>query len=404
MRIASRLGLPSTLSRPLQLAVLFYLAHLLCEPWIGSSQIFLGLSIIAAGIAVARHDLTVPFHRLYLPLGLYLAASTTAALVSDHPMKSVGDVGEWMNFLVLPLGLALYQRVPESRRIALRVFVFLGSMMAVWGLVQFFVLGDRDLEHRIHGPAAHVMTYSGIILLLSLFALGLVRRRGTAGLLMMGSLTAFALVLTFTRSAWLGWAVGFFALVFMRRPRWLILAVPLLILAVTFSPLEIFGRMVSSFDVQQSSNLDRIRMAQAGVEMVRDHPLFGVGPGNVKEMYPFYRAADAPRFRIPHLHDNLIQIWAESGILALAGYLLFLGMFLDLCLRGRKGPPISRGFAGAGLAALVGITIAGLFEFNFGDSEVAMTMLDLFALALTWMASSEAVAERVDDGQAVAAN
>jgi hypothetical protein len=35
----------------------------------------------------------------------------------------------------------------------------------------------------------------------------------------------------------------------------------------------------------------------------------------------------------------------------------------------------------AGLVAVVGLAIAGLFEFNFGDAEVAMNMLDVLAVA-----------------------
>jgi O-antigen ligase len=144
--------------------------------------------------------------------------------------------------------------------------------------------------------------------------------------------------------------------------------------------MDFFGRLVSSFDVRQSSNLDRIRMAEAGVEIIKDYPTLGVGPANVKEIYPLYRKPDAPRFRPPHLHNNVIQIWAERGILALAGYVLFIGLFLRECARGWRGP--NREFAQAGVAMAVALTYAGMFEFNFGDTEVLYTTLELFALVV----------------------
>ena len=41
--------------------------------------------------------------------------------------------------------------------------------------------------------------------------------------------------------------------------------------------------------------IDRIRMAEGGIEMIKDYPVMGVGPAYIKEVYPLYRRADAPR-------------------------------------------------------------------------------------------------------------
>jgi O-antigen ligase len=51
--------------------------------------------------------------------------------------------------------------------------------------------------------------------------------------------------------------------------------------------------------------------------MVRDHPLLGVGPDQVKEAYTDYPWAT----RRPHLHNNVVQIAAERGLPALAAWL-----------------------------------------------------------------------------------
>ena len=152
---------------------------------------------------------------------------------------------------------------------------------------------------------------------------------------------------------------------------------------LTFMPMSFFGRLVSTFDVEQSSNLDRIRMAEGGIEMIKDYPVMGVGPAYIKEVYPLYRRADAPRFRIPHLHNNVLQLWAERGILGLAAYLVLIGLFLRECIRGWNGP--SREFAQAGVAITVGLAVAGLFEFNFGDTEVFFMTLGLMALIVAFL-------------------
>ena len=112
------------------------------------------------------------------------------------------------------------------------------------------------------------------------------------------------------------------------------------------------------------------------------------------------RREDAPRFRPPHLHNNVIQLWAERGILAVVAYLMLLGLFLRECVRGWRGQ--AREFAEAGVAITVGLAYAGLFEFNFGDTEVFLIMLELFALivdcdARGQRASPTAAAAAADD-------
>src|SRR5437764_14186540 len=112
-------------------------------------------------------------------------------------------------------------------------------------------------------------------------------------------------------------------------------------------------------------------MVQAGVEIIKDYPLLGIGPANVKEVYPLYRKHDAPRFRIPHLHNNLVQLWAERGILALTAYLMLLGLFVGQCWSAARERRLESGgsaaalrYAEAGMAGAVALTRAGLFRFN----------------------------------------
>jgi O-antigen ligase len=191
--------------------------------------------------------------------------------------------------------------------------------------------------------------------------------------------------------------VGVAVLLALKWPKALAWVVPVGIIVISFAPLPFFSRVISSFDIRQSSNLDRIRMAQAGIEIIKDYPLFGVGPANVKEFYPLYRKHDAPRFRIPHLHNNFIQLWAERGVLALVAYVFLQFLFLRQCARAWGGPATK--FAEIGVAVAVGLAFAGLFEFNFGDTEVFWMLLDVFAIVIAFIerpqASNEPLPEPV---------
>jgi putative inorganic carbon (hco3(-)) transporter len=379
-------------SRSLRIAILSYLAHILCEGWIGSSEGFLGIALIAAIIAWRRGELEVPFHPLYLPLALFSAASIVSALFAPRPLDSLMQAREWFPFLAFPLAVALYTNVRGVTRLAVGAFLALAIFQSTLGLAQYVFLGHDALERRITGTTAHVMTFSGILLPLSLLFISTsFSRAGRRSHWIAALLTTTALALSFTRGAWVGWAAGLLVIVAFRRIRLLPWLAPLFLLALTFSPEPIFARLVSSFDLRQTSVLDRIRMAEAGAAMVRDHPLFGVGPGNIKEFYPLYRKADAPRFRIPHLHSNPVQIWAERGILALAAWIALLVVFLRESAARRRQRPESAPWSEGGMAAAVGLAVAGLFEFNFGDTEVVLTMLDVWALTLALGGMAEAV-------------
>ncbi|HXG59228.1 MAG TPA: O-antigen ligase family protein [Thermoanaerobaculia bacterium] len=375
-----------------------YMVHILFQARTAMSESCAFLAFLFLAWAVGKGQLRASFHILYYPLALYGLTTVVSGLASDTRHYGAGAI-ILVKALVFPTALILFREIPRLRTSAVILHAAFATAIGMVGIGQFFLLDQRDLEHRIRGLSSHVMTYSGLLLPLSLLFLFLRFHHRRWWLALPAAVTTFALLLTFTRSAWIGWAAALLLLLLAIRPRAVIAhAMPLLILAVVFMPMPMFTRLVSTFDARQSSNFDRIRMLQAGVEIIRDYPLLGVGPGNVKEVYPLYRLPDAPRFRVPHLHNNVVQIWAERGFVAVLAYLLLLGLFLRECLRHWRGE--NRAWAQAGVAIVIGLTTAGLFEFNFGDTEVFYLMLDLFALIVAMLEGEAPGAARRMNGAA----
>jgi O-antigen ligase len=360
-------------------ASIFLLLHILLIVKIALLELTAFGAIFTLGWAIARREARFSFHILDYPLFVFALASMLSSLFSARSSYQAYGV-LWFKILIFPCAVILYREVPRLRELATYAFAIVAGGGACWGLLQFVFLDQRDLEHRISGPSSHVMTYSGVLLPLSLMMLFLWWRQRKWWQLVACLLSTLTLLLTFTRSVWLGWAVAALAVVLVSRARIAFYALPVVVLFITFMPLDLFGRLISTFDLKQSSNFDRIRMLEAGTEMIRDHPVFGVGLTNVKETYALYRKHDAPRPRPPHLHNNVVQLWAERGILGLASYLLLLALFLRECIGGWNGP--HRVWAEVGVAVAVSLTVAGLFEFNFGDTEVFYMMLNLFALVV----------------------
>jgi O-antigen ligase len=125
-------------------------------------------------------------------------------------------------------------------------------------------------------------------------------------------------------------------------------------------------------------------MASAGLTIIAERPLFGLGPEVVKQRYPLYRPPTAPRFSVPHLHNNFLQLAAERGLPALFAFLGLIAVSFTVAWRGfvreggRTGP---RADLHAGvMLALFAFCVAGLFEYNWGDTEVQRPLLFVLAL------------------------
>jgi O-antigen ligase len=123
--------------------------------------------------------------------------------------------------------------------------------------------------------------------------------------------------------------------------------------------------------------------------MIRAHPLTGIGPTMVLRLYADYRGDDAVEKINPHLHNVPVQIAAERGLPALAAWLWFIvALARDLWPRLQHG---NRFLPAAAIACLVALLTAGLFEYNFGDSEVLM----LFLIVITLPAAADRAAGAV---------
>lgn len=183
---------------------------------------------------------------------------------------------------------------------------------------------------------------------------------------------ALALLLSRTRSAWLGVIAGLAILAWIKRPRLLFFLPGAVAVVLLLSPHTILDRLTLSDD----SSKDRYYMWQAGLDMIMDKPIFGQGTGMILEVYPKYRWQGAPNPNAPHLHNNFIQIAAERGLPCLVFLVWLLSLLGQEAYRVRH----SKGKGALVLAALGATLTAGMFEYTLGDSEVLMVILVLTAL------------------------
>jgi len=346
---------------------------------IAASGILLTIALglwIALLVAERERPSAPPF---FGALVVYAALTMVAVAFSLDRGISIVDSKEVLLFLVVPVVYRL-ARGQRAQTVA-TIIVTVGAASAVFGIVQYGILEYDTLGQRPRGAMGHYMTYSGLLVLVIALAGGRLlfdkRARIWSALVMPALLVALAL--TLTRSAWVGACAALGLLCVVKDLRLIAVLPVLAALFIAFAPPRLTDRLYSTFDLQDPTNRDRVAMARAGVRMVEDHPLTGVGPDVVKEVYPDYREASAVQDNNPHLHNVPLHIAAERGLPAL---LVWLG-FLVLVVRdliGRLKAPDTTGLAAAGLAAVAGMLAAGMFEYNFGDSEFLMLFLVLITL------------------------
>jgi O-antigen ligase len=125
--------------------------------------------------------------------------------------------------------------------------------------------------------------------------------------------------------------------------------------------------------------VDRVTMLRVGWRMIAANPLTGVGPDMVGRTYVRYLSPGDAQQVNPHLHNVPLQIAAERGLPALAAWVWLIAILvIDLIPRLKQ--PESRMLAATGLGTVIAMLTAGLFEYNFGDSEFLMLFLVLTTL------------------------
>ncbi len=206
------------------------------------------------------------------------------------------------------------------------------------------------------------------------------RRRGWAAAALL--IVTLALVFSFSRGALLlalpasllvmGWWAG-------GRYRWGALAL-VAVGALGMIPLLRVPRFAALLDLGQGTTFFRLKLWQSSLQMVREHPIFGVGPGNYLEAYRtrYVLPVAWEEFNLEHAHNLLLDHWTRLGLLGVAaGTAVQVTFWRTLARRGRLG--LAVGLAGS---------MAALLAHGMVDNAVFFPDLAL-ALSLTLALAQE---------------
>ena len=345
---------------------------------IAAAEILLALTALLWLAVIVRNRERVEVPWMFWPLAALGAWTIVSAVFSTDPTVSLVRCKQLALYAIVPL---VYRFFRERRSLlAIDVIITVGAISATYGIIQYLILNFDTLGRRPQGTLGLYMTYSGQLMLVACAAVSRIifakHNRAWAALVLPALLLALAC--TFTRSAWVGACVGI-GLLFLLRDLRLVGLMPVALAAfLAFAPANLTARLYSTFSFSDPSNADRVAMMKSGVHIIKDYPLTGVGPDMIIEVYPHYRDKSAINQRNPHLHNVPLQLAAERGLPALALWMWFVATLVRDFWRRRHGPVPS--LSNMGLAVVAAMLAAGLFEYNFGDSEFLMLFLVLVTL------------------------
>ncbi len=344
---------------------------------ISLSQIFLSFSLIFWIVILIREKQKFNFPSFFWPILIYAALSLVSSFLSVNREVSLKDSRELLLFLIVPIVYTGFygEKVLKKANLVLMASAYLSCLYSI-----FYFFFKASPGERVAGFMGQVMTQAGLLLLFSCMALSMllfsrerIKYLWGFGLL----LSLVALTLTLIRSSWLGLVIAASLILFLYRPKALIIvpfAVGLFYLA---SPQPIQERALSIFSSKHLSNMERIEYMRAGIKIIKDFPLHGTGPDTVEMVWqnPKYGLSKIPKSNV-HLHNNILQIGAERGIPTLLAWLTFMAWaFCSLLKLLKNKDPTLRPFIVAALGALFALFTAGLFEYNFADSEITALFL-----------------------------
>ncbi len=259
------------------------------------------------------------------------------------------------------------------------------AIVAAWGLVQHVAAGG-GLAARLRGISGFYMTVAGILMVVGLLAVSeLVAalkdphpRRVTflAGAM---TLVFVALLATYTRGSWIGFAAG--ALWLLRR-HWAVLGGIVVAAGLFFAlgPPDARDRLASVVDPAHPRNIERVLIWRHGMDLVRERPLTGLGLVIPKDRMERDIVTEHGTFRVhSHMHNAYLQVAVSMGLPALVVFLWLLVALFRLGVQAPRGGIRNlweEGLVNAYPAIVVGLAVNALFEWNFGDSEI---------LGLFWM-------------------
>ena len=368
------------------LGVLLGIAVIAVNFSVAVSSIAMGSGIVLlAGVLVFSRGKGIRATPLDLFFLAYLVAEILATLFSADPGASLFNMKRFFQISIFYLTILAFDSEAKLKRL----IMVLIAVAAVVATVEAFSLTKVGGTFARVSMFQYFLTEGGIKMLSLLMVLPFLVHPGTPRPWRIWAAVCavplfIVLILTQTRSAWLGFIAGAVVIGVMKNKKLILALLVVAVLFFLFAPADFRARAASIVDPTMTSNLTRIHMITTGWRMFLDHPFFGLGDIDLKVYYVKY-IVPIDEAEGGHLHNNVMTLLVTiGGIGLLAAGSLFVKIFLEELRSVRETSAdwfLGRISLGA-FASYLAFHVNGLFEWNFGDHEIAVLLWFTVGLAI----------------------
>ena len=266
---------------------------------------------------------------------------------------------------------------------------------------------NEGMPGRVYSVFENPNAFGEVLVMLLPLAVALViasrSRWGKLAALCAAGTGVIALGMTYNRASWIGGvaAAGVFVFLWNRKliPGLLLLG----ICALPVLPDTIFNRILTIFNLKDTSTSSRFPLYAAALEMIKTRPIRGAGLGTdvvrlaIKDMNLYHGAAP-----FVHAHNLYLQIWLETGLIGLLSYLAAMISALKAAAKACKlrCPQEVRLITIGAAAAVAGILVDCLADYLWNYPRVMVVFWFLFAILLSGVKLARRAAQRGETGGA----
>ncbi|OHB44487.1 MAG: hypothetical protein A2178_02015 [Planctomycetes bacterium GWC2_49_10] len=339
---------------------------------------------------------------LFPAFSAYLAAGILSATFGVSPARSFAALNSDLLTVVSFLGLCLFLE-EKQRTNVLNVYIVSVSIAAIYGISQ--ALGGllQNLDVRAHA-SSHPVRFGEIMVIGLALALSRIAATETISPIFKkvfytaALLITSAVILSQTRGAYLGMAMVFAVMLVVKRPPKRVI-LPLMAAAVLLGGgLSMLNPTIRNkiTSIYQGANSAintseqapdrsigiRLILWKIGLEMIKDRPVFGAGPANVKTLFPLYCEKPYPDDTVwGSLHNLYIHQAAERGLIGLTALLALFTAMLTTAFRGFKTAP--SGLTIWALAIMAPWFLMNITEITFQHVHTSYAVLLSLAVSIT---------------------
>lgn len=375
----------------------FYLTILLSVSFVLSIfalQLFAGLLIIL-WLLEKNSEKRKAIDKIVVLFVIYGLVRTVTIVFSEYPSVSVQTFYKEGLFFLSIFSLGFYLKVfgEKKRRQILYIFIAGAALNSLIGLTRF----NLDLVERAQSFSSGYTVFSvyllvvfGVAIILS--DLSEVKQRYFYPHIILSALILAGMVSSLGRADIAAAILVLLVGIFLKRIK--IRQVLLICLgAVILSSISFFNNSTEATQrVEAPTQLsDRDVLYKGAWELLREHPLLGYGPRTFKKIFPL--KDELTDKGIGGWHNELLQVYFESGFAGLTAYLaLMVGIFSSGISFVKKSKNENAIIVLSVLVSIAALLLSSLFS-GFIDSPVLSIVFALLVSVLT----SESFKNREDE-------